>query len=246
MSRGSTQRNLSHQLNADLCASERSKMVPSMFHEAAAEEEDMDAGTDSSTQSATLLGTPAVSTLSGPVPSPSSTESLIERTLDKLLLTPMGDIDKSPVIHSGLTLPPTVNPTDLTTLMAAFFRMLSRGLAQTATQITSIIQADLHNLCARIEAIEQKAEHTIPSANQNTSHIQDLQDQLESVHEKIDDLENRTRCYNFRVRGLPESIKDSSEAVCVLIKEPYPLELDRVPRSLQPPVLMDPPPGTSL
>lgn len=40
--------------------------------------------------------------------------------------------------------------------MTDFSKMLSRGLAQTATKITSTIQADLHNLGTRIDAIEQK------------------------------------------------------------------------------------------
>lgn len=92
--------------------------------------------------------------------------------------------------------------------------MLSRGLAQTATQITSTIQADIHNLGSRIEAIEQKVEHTLATANQNTAHIEDLQDQLEAALSKIDDLENGLRQYNSRIRGLPESIKDVYTATC--------------------------------
>lgn len=114
-------------------------------------------------------------------------------------------------------------------------------LAQTATQMTSIIQADRHNLGARIEAIKKKAKHSIARANQYIARIQDPQDQLESAHEKIDDLENRTRRYNFRIRGLTESIKDPSEAVRALIKDLFPnipehhLEIERAHRVQQPP-----------
>lgn len=44
-------------------------------------------------------------------------------------------------------------------------------------------------------------------ANQNTSHIQDSHDQLESILSKIDDLENRSRHFNFCIRDIPKSIK---------------------------------------
>lgn len=73
--------------------------------------------------------------------------------------------------------------------MVIFSKMLARGLSQTATQITSTIQADLHNQGARIEAIEQKVELTVAKANQNTACMEDLQDQLETALTKIDVLE---------------------------------------------------------
>ncbi|XP_073479900.1 olfactory receptor 1496-like [Aquarana catesbeiana] len=90
---------------------------------------------------------------------------------------------------------------------------LDRGLSQTATQINSAIQTDMQNLGARIEAIELKTDHTVARVNQNTARIQDLQDQLDTALSKIDDLENRSRRYNFRIRCLPESVKDVDSAV---------------------------------
>lgn len=96
--------------------------------------------------------------------------------------------------------------------------MLSKGLSHTATQITASIHADLQQIGARIEVIEQKSDQAILRINQNTSRIQDLQDQLESATSKIDDLENRSRRYNFRLRGLPESVKDTHMAVQDFIK----------------------------
>lgn len=158
-------------------------MAPIMLHEADAVEEDMEAGTESSPHTA-----PAVSTHGAPVPSPVSTESLIERTLDKLLLTPLGDMGRSPSLSAGQALTSAVTPIDLSSFLATFSKMLARGLAQIATQITSTIQADLQNLGTGIETIEQKAEHMIARANQNTARIQDLQDQLDSALGKIDDL----------------------------------------------------------
>lgn len=58
---------------------------------------------------------------------------------------------------------------------------------------------------------------------------------------RIDDLENRSRRYNFRIRGLPESIIDVILVTHDLMKAlflnipSHCLELDRVHRSLGPP-----------
>lgn len=122
-----------------------------------------------------------------------------------------------------------------------FSELLDRGLQNTATKITKDIKADLHSIGSRIEIIENHLETTIARTNQNTSCIQTLQDQLETAHAKIDDLENRNRRYNFRVRGLPESYKDVPEAIFSFIKELIPeiplhrLELDQAHRALWPP-----------
>lgn len=130
---------------------------------------------------------------------------------------------------------------DITTLMDSFSKMLSRGLDKMASQTTSAIQADLQNLGSMIEATEKKVEKTISRANQNTARIQDLEDQLDTAIAKIDDLENHSRRYNFRIRGLPEAVKDTHQAVTSFIKEIIPniqyhhLELDRAYRALQPP-----------
>lgn len=115
------------------------------------------------------------------------------------------------------------------------------GLAQTANKITTDIRADFQNLGSRTEAIKHKLDITGSRANQNTEHLQDVQEQLEAALSRIDDLENQSRRDNFRIRGLPGSITDIPEAVQDLIKNlissnpPHKLELDRAHRSLGPP-----------
>lgn len=47
-------------------------------------------------------------------------------------------------------------PQDFSAMMAMFATMLSRGLTQTANQITTAIHADLQQLVARIETTEFK------------------------------------------------------------------------------------------
>lgn len=102
---------------------------------------------------------------------------------------------------------PSLTPTDFPSMMAAFSKMLTRGLSHNAAQITASIHADLQQIGSRIEVIEQKSDQAALRINQNTARIQELQDQLEVATSKIDDLENRSRRYNFRIRGLPESVR---------------------------------------
>lgn len=59
------------------------------------------------------------------------------------------------------------------------------------------IKIDLQSLGSHIETMETKINITIAHANQNTDHIQDLHNQLEVAN--VDDLENWSRRYNFRV-----------------------------------------------
>lgn len=134
----------------------------------------------------------------------------------------------------------SLTPIDFPAMMAAFSKMLSRGLAQTAAQITASIYADLQQIGIRIEVIGKKADQSVARINQNSAKIQDLQDQLETAMSKIDDLENRSRCDNFRIQGLPASVKQVQPADHSLIKDLIPdirehrLELDRAHRALQP------------
>lgn len=97
-----------------------------------------------------------------------------------------------------------------------------------------------------MDAIEGKLEQTAAVSHQNYDLIQSLQDQLDAANSRIDDLENRSRRLNFRIRGLPESVTDVAAATQDLMRELIPniptacLELDRVHRALGPPGKMVP------
>lgn len=116
--------------------------------------------------------------------------------------------------------------------------MLTRGLLHTAAQITASIHADRQKIGSRIEVIEQKSDQAALRINQNTARIQELQDQLEVATSNIDDLENRSRHYHFRIWGLPESVKDVHLAIQEFIKNLIPdipahrLELERAHTAL--------------
>lgn len=89
-------------------------------------------------------------------PSPASTKSLIGRTLEGLVLTPMSDILASPDTCENRAHNYPLISTNYNSMMSAFSKMLSRGLSQTTAQITSFIHADLH-LGAGIKVMEKKA-----------------------------------------------------------------------------------------
>ncbi|XP_040181316.1 uncharacterized protein LOC120915124 [Rana temporaria] len=125
-------------------------------------------------------------------------------------------------------------------LYARISEMLERGLAQTAERITGEIRADFQNLGSRIETIEHNLDVNVARTTQNADHLQYMQDQLELAQARIDELENRSRRGNFRIRGLPESVLDIDSAVQDIIKMLLPhipahkLDLDRAHRSLGP------------
>lgn len=72
-------------------------------------------------------------------------------------------------------------PSDFPSLMAAFSKMLSRGLAHTASQITSTIHVEIQHLGSRIDSSGKKADQTIARTNRISAGIQDLKDQLETA-----------------------------------------------------------------
>lgn len=67
-------------------------------------------------------------------------------------------------------------------------------------------------LGSRMEAIENKLDMTVSRTNQNSDHIQVLQDHLDIALSRVD-LENRSMRENFHIRGLPESITDTIPVV---------------------------------
>lgn len=174
-------------------------------------------------------------------PSPASTESLIERSMDTHKLSPMGE---NPDRMDNVTTPEgpemdiLLNAGDLYLKLS---ELLDRGLTHAAKKITNDMHSDFHNLGSRMEAIEHKLDITVSRANQNTDHIQVMQEQLDTALTSINDLENCSRRDNFGIRGLPKSTTDIPKTVQELIKTlilsiaPHKLELDRAHRSLGPP-----------
>lgn len=119
MQAGLVRRDLISQAGFDLPVTEDTKMAPGAQHKEGDRGEDMEEGTNRGPQT-TTPGPNNVSTILPQLLSPASPPSLLKRTLHELITTPLRD-------HTD----------------NCYTDMLSRGLAQTAPQITSTIQADL-------------------------------------------------------------------------------------------------------
>lgn len=128
-----------------------------------------------------------------------------------------------------------------TVLLARFSALLQQELSKACTIIPTGMKDDFQNIGERLDIIESKMDGTVKQVNQNSKTITSLQDQLDQANAKIEGLENRSRRYNFRIRGLPESETDLEESIHALMKQlipdisPYQLELDRVHRALTTP-----------
>lgn len=120
-------------------------------------------------------------------------------------------LDANPIYPDSITVQTVQTPEvtfNVTELFARISELLDKGLTQNADRITGEIRADFQSLGKRIEHIEHKLDVTISRANQNTDHLQFMQEKLDIAQDRIDDLENRSRRDNFRIRGLPETISD--------------------------------------
>lgn len=126
-------------------------------------------------------------------------------------------------------------------LLARFSTLLEQELENASKRITSDLKHEFQELGSRIGTIEATLDDTITRTNQNMECIEDIHKRLDDAPNKIDNLENRSRRYNFRVQGIPESFPDSEAIMKELIQHLIPdiphhkLELDRAHRALTTP-----------
>lgn len=220
---------------------ETAKLATAPILLTAGEEEDMETICSNSAPQQLDSGAQSVSIGIPQSPCQGYTESLLEKSLGDIMSLPHGACGTDQGETDTAATQAQTCPMDYNSLLSTFTKLLSKGLAQTAMQITSTIQADLHNLGSRIEITEKKLDQSIKRTIQNTDNIQGLMEQLDIANLKIDDLENRSRRYNFRIRGVPESIVNINAVVQEFIRAIIPdipahrLELDRAHRALQKP-----------
>ncbi|OCT76409.1 hypothetical protein XELAEV_18031609mg [Xenopus laevis] len=81
-------------------------------------------------------------------------------------------------------------------------------LTEMSVTITSQLTREIRDLGHRTEEMENKLDGAIIRLNEHDSSITHLATQYEEVVERLEDLENRSRRNNIRIRGLTEDIKD--------------------------------------
>lgn len=168
-------------------------------------------------------------------------QSDVDRALGDMLFS-QGSPDNSPSYPSNVqAAPPPAEYSGDPILLARFSALLDQGLEKATTCITSDLKREFQELGTRIGTLENTLDDTITRTNQNTDCIENIHKRLDDALNKIDDLENRSRRYNFRVRGIPESFTDTEAIVKELISylipdiPPHRMELDRVHRALTAP-----------
>lgn len=122
--------------------------------------------------------------------------------------------------------------------LAGMFHSLEKSIKKEITAVRS----DMSHLLVRVEETEQRQETQALAIKE----LQDTVTQLAFAHRtslyKLEDLENRNRRNNIRVRGLPEATRDTDLEPSIrgifntILGNPVaaPLRFDRVHRALRP------------
>lgn len=120
--------------------------------------------------------------------------------------------------------------------------MLIQEVRDTCRSEINMLHTDLHHLAAKVHSIEEEAYDT----KMEISHIHDrLSTQASALREfqrHLEDLDNRGRRNNIRVRGLPEATQDEDLQVTLQAifnnvlgcLENQRVKLDRAHRALRP------------
>ncbi|XP_056373658.1 actin-binding protein WASF2-like [Hyla sarda] len=148
------------------------------------------------------------------------------------------------------TQPPSTPITlaDLQSLMHAFptkayISNLAQQIVTECKQEFAQFHSDLSTLDTRISVVETAHKSTSSSVQALQSVVNGQKEQLFSMQQHLDDLENRSRQNNIRVRGLPEAVSSSElwDALTSIFNDlldrppdTY-IEMDRAHRALRPP-----------
>lgn len=125
-------------------------------------------------------------------------------------------------------------------------------IKSTVTAAITDIKTDIQAVAHRIDNVEQTTQ-THAAAIRQVQRTYDTQlSQLFELHRHVEDLDNRGRRHNIRVRGVPESTDPGSLQQTIYAKCNYlidrpadsPIDMERAHRALRPQSHENEPPGT--
>uniref|UniRef100_A0A8C5PG62 Uncharacterized protein n=1 Tax=Leptobrachium leishanense TaxID=445787 RepID=A0A8C5PG62_9ANUR len=105
------------------------------------------------------------------------------------------------------------------------------------------VRQDLQGLTQRLVVVEEGQQAQKSTLQAHSTQLSLHHHLLHALTRQVEDLENRGRRHNIRVRGLPESEKDSEELRCMLTRlfnmllhnaHEAPIEMERWHRALRP------------
>lgn len=129
---------------------------------------------------------------------------------------------------------PLPDPQDTPALFKSIQTLFRRELQKVLTEFTSQVQ----ELGQRVSDAEQKLDEIADTIESDRQDISDHAERLATMELKLEDLENRSRRANVRIRGLPETHTDLKGTVTTLFKALLPgtteelLRFDRIHRAL--------------
>lgn len=94
---------------------------------------------------------------------------------------------------------PHLNINDLKTIAADIKDTLSAAISE--------LRLDIHALTDRVRAVEKMTERHDTQLQKTTRHVDTHTLQMRDMQRHLEDLDNRGRRHNLRVRGLPETIE---------------------------------------
>ncbi|KAM9330149.1 uncharacterized protein PAF06_009885 [Gastrophryne carolinensis] len=125
-------------------------------------------------------------------------------------------------------------------LLAKFKLLLQQELAAAVSQLSASFASDIRDLGDRTNTLEERVDEIVTVLESSESAAGAVRDEVTLLQQKLEDLENRSRRENVRIRGLPEFMEDIPSTVTALLQELLPsipvdrLELDRAHRALGP------------
>ncbi|OCT88259.1 hypothetical protein XELAEV_18016891mg [Xenopus laevis] len=116
--------------------------------------------------------------------------------------------------------------------------MLRTELDVTTKKITASLSKEIKEISKRTDTLETRMDDTTTVLEGHETDIDTLRFQLQELQDKIEDMENRSRRVNIRIRGLPESYKNLEDDMTEFFSNLVPqlptskLEIDRIHRAL--------------
>ncbi|KAM9324831.1 disintegrin and metalloproteinase domain-containing protein 12 [Gastrophryne carolinensis] len=132
--------------------------------------------------------------------------------------------------------PPKSHSPSLDRYEAMLERALEKWSLNITTQISNTLTADIKELGHRVGDLEQQAMTQKTDISTLGEELEELRGENLVLLHKLEDVENRSRRANIRIRGIPEAIVDLQSTVTALFQELVPtlpierLESDRISR----------------
>ncbi|OCT97366.1 hypothetical protein XELAEV_18009586mg [Xenopus laevis] len=116
--------------------------------------------------------------------------------------------------------------------------MLRTELDVTTKKITASLSKEIKEISKRTDTFETRMDDKTTVLEGHETDIDTLRFQLQELQDKIEDMGNRSRRGNIRIRGLPESYKNLEDDMTEFFSDLVPrlptskLEIDRIYREL--------------